>query len=132
MAALVYFTPLGTVFWFMLTLSLVTFLVGIPLAARAERVIGHDPSFVTIDEFAGQWLSMATPFLAFHDPYWALLTFFMFRIFDIAKLWPASHFDRQQGGFGVMADDIVAAVYANVVSHILWFGIIIVRQFFAL
>lgn len=131
-AALVYFTPLGLEFWFMVTISMVAFIGGIPLASRAEKVIGHDPGFVTLDEFAGQWLAMASPFMIVHDPYWALLTFFMFRIFDIAKLWPASHFDRMKGGFGVMADDIAAAVYANIVSHVLWFGTILVRQTFAL
>jgi len=131
-AALVYFTPLGVELWFMVSLATAAFIIGVPLASRAERVIGHDPSFVTLDEFAGQWLAMASPYLAFHDPFWALLTFFMFRIFDIAKLWPASYFDRRTGGFGIMADDIVAALYANIISHLLWFGTIVVREFFDL
>ncbi len=104
--------------------SLGAFLIGIPLADQIEKAIGKDPSFVTLDEFAGQWLALASP-LIFH-PLWPVFAFFCFRAFDIAKVWPASHFDRQEGGLGIMADDMVAGMYANVSAHIIWYGI----QFF--
>jgi len=128
-AALVYFTPWGTNPWILLGLSVAAFIVGIPLARDVEHAIGPDPSFVTLDEFAGQWLAMASPLVMF-DPYWALLTFFVFRVFDIAKIWPASYFDRRPGGLGVMADDMVAGFYANIVCHLIWLGLQFVQAFF--
>jgi phosphatidylglycerophosphatase A len=127
-AALVYFTPWGEHFWVLIGLSLAAFIGGIPLARDTEKAIGHDPSFVTLDEFAGQWLAMASPIVLF-DPYWAVLTFFVFRVFDIAKLWPASYFDRRTGGLGIMADDMVAGLYANIVCHLIWFALQFVLSF---
>lgn len=127
-AALLYFTPIGTEFWVLIGASLAAFIAGIPLAHDIEKAIGPDPSFVTLDEFAGQWLALASPIVLF-DPYWALLSFFVFRIFDISKIWPASYFDRRPGGLGVMADDMVAGIYANVVCHLIWFGLQFVRSF---
>lgn len=108
--------------------SLAAFGVGIPLARDTEKVLGHDPSFITLDEFAGQWLALASPFVLF-DPVWAGLSFFVFRVFDIAKLWPASYFDQRPGGLGVMADDMVAGLYANIVCHLLWFAWQTLRPF---
>ncbi len=130
-AALIYFTPIGTNFTVMIAASLAAFIVGIPLARDVEKAIGHDPSFVTLDEFAGQWLALASPIVLF-DPYWAVLSFFVFRVFDIAKIWPASYFDRTPGGFGVMADDMVAGLYANIVCHLIWFGLQFVNSFLGL
>lgn len=128
-AALVYFTPWGWDFRLLLALSFIAFIVGIPLARDVEKAIGADPSFVTLDEFAGQWLALASPIVLF-DPYWAFLSFFVFRVFDIAKIWPASYFDRRPGGLGVMADDMVAGFYANIVCHCIWLGLEFVRSFF--
>lgn len=127
-AALVYFTPWGHDFWVLLGLSLGAFIIGVPLARDTERAIGHDPSYITLDEFAGQWLALASPIVLF-DPYWAVLSFFVFRVFDIAKLWPASYFDGRPGGFGVMADDMVAGLYANIVCHLVWFALQFVLSF---
>jgi phosphatidylglycerophosphatase A len=45
----------------------------------------------------------------------ALLGFFIFRVFDVIKPYPASRFEAWHGGLGVMADDAMAAVYANLV-----------------
>jgi phosphatidylglycerophosphatase A len=44
---------------------------------------------------------------------WIIAGFILFRIFDILKPWPVSLVDKQiEGGFGIMADDVMAAVYA--------------------
>jgi phosphatidylglycerophosphatase A len=75
--------------------------------------IGHaDPGEIVIDEVAGQWLSLV-PVAA--EPAFYPVAFVAFRIFDIAKVWPVNVLDRRlEGGFGVMADDIVAGIYAAV------------------
>jgi phosphatidylglycerophosphatase A len=75
----------------------------------ATRV--HDPPAIVIDEVVGQWLTLA---LVPIDPVLYALGFLLFRIFDVLKPWPANFVDRAvTGGFGVMLDDVVAAVYAG-------------------
>jgi phosphatidylglycerophosphatase A len=48
-----------------------------------------------------------------------LAAFVAFRAFDIVKLWPTNRFERFPGGWGIMADDVMAGVYANVVLQAL-------------
>ena len=102
--------------------AVVALAVGFPLARRIEEKVGPDPSFFTLDEFAGQWIALISPFVPF-DPIWGIISFLCFRTFDIAKTWPASWFDRQGGGLGIMGDDVVAAIYANICAHFIWFGL---------
>ena len=63
-----------------------------------------------LDEVVGMLIT-----LAFIPVGWsgALAGFFLFRIFDIIKPYPAGRFEALHGGLGVMADDAMAAVYAN-------------------
>jgi phosphatidylglycerophosphatase A len=63
-----------------------------------------------IDEVVGMLIT-----LAFVPVGWtgALAGFFLFRLFDVVKPWPARALERLHGGLGVMADDAMAAVYAN-------------------
>lgn len=124
-AALIYFLPWGSNPWVLLASSLAAFAGGIPIASRVEHAIGDDPSFVTLDEFAGQWLALASPFVI-PNPYWVVISFLTFRVFDIAKVWPASYFDRQRGGLGIMADDMVAGLYANIASHLIWYLLVMI------
>jgi phosphatidylglycerophosphatase A len=63
-----------------------------------------------IDEVAAQWLVLLVAPL---DWRWFAAAFVLFRIFDIAKPWPANAIERRiAGGLGVMLDDVVAAFYA--------------------
>jgi phosphatidylglycerophosphatase A len=71
----------------------------------------HDPPAIVIDEVVGQWLTLALLPL---DPLVYALGFLLFRVLDVLKPWPANFIDRAvTGGFGVMLDDVVAAVYAG-------------------
>ncbi len=91
--------------------ALVALLVGWAASGTIVRR-GHlrDPQFIVIDEVAGQWLALVAAPL---DPRFYALGFVLFRIADILKPWPASHIDRNwHGGLAVMADDVVAALYA--------------------
>ncbi len=78
-------------------------------AIRAARVSG-DPGWVVIDEVGGQWIAM----LALPRPAWPglLAAFLLFRLLDITKPGPIGWADRQEGAFGVMADDVIAGVIA--------------------
>ena len=91
--------------------------VAVSASAAAVRVEGtHDPQEVVIDEFIGQHvalLPLAVPG-AFGWKMW-LLGFILFRAFDIAKPFPLRRLERWPGGWGVVADDLAAGLYAAVV-----------------
>lgn len=95
------------------------FAAGVWAGTVAERYFGGiDPGPIVIDEVVGMLIT-----LAFVPVGWsgALLGFVLFRIFDVIKPYPAGRFERLHGGLGVMADDAMAAVYANVSLRIvLW------------
>jgi len=94
-------------------ISLIVFLVGIPICTRCEQLLyKHDPSEIVIDEIAAILIVMA-PF----EFNWksALCGFAFFRLFDILKPWPVSWADKKVNGLGIMLDDLVAAGYAILV-----------------
>ncbi|MBL6854151.1 MAG: phosphatidylglycerophosphatase A [Alphaproteobacteria bacterium] len=103
--------------------SLVAFLTGVwSTGAYAARTGGEDPSECVIDEVAGQWLACATAPLT---PLAFGIAFILFRFFDITKLWPVSLGERLRGGWGIMADDMIAgALSAIVVAALRWRGLI--------
>jgi phosphatidylglycerophosphatase A len=53
----------------------------------------------------------------------AFVGFFIFRLFDVIKPWPANRFEALPGGLGMMADDAMAAVYGNLALRILVFAL---------
>lgn len=74
-----------------------------------------DPGFVVIDEFAGMWITMVGHTFSFV----ALgLGFVLFRFFDIIKPYPVKRAESLRGGMGVMADDVVAGICANLLLHL--------------
>lgn len=92
------------------------FILGIPAANSMERRYGHDPSQVTIDEVVGMWITL---FLLPKTLTATIGAFFFFRFFDIVKPFPARRFDTVHGGFGIMMDDVFAAIYANIATRLL-------------
>jgi phosphatidylglycerophosphatase A len=90
----------------------VLFAAGVWAGTTAERYFGGiDPGPIVIDEVVGMLIT-----LAFIPVGWsaAATGFVLFRIFDVVKPYPAGRFERMHGGLGVMADDAMAAIYANV------------------
>ncbi len=86
--------------------------VGVWAAEGAARRFGDpDPHPVVVDEIAGQLVT-----LLFVAPGWRtyVLGFFLFRVLDIIKPFPANAAERLPGGSGIMADDLVAGIYGNV------------------
>ena len=68
-----------------------------------------DASEVVIDEVAGQWIALLVIPL---DWLWAIAAFVLFRFFDITKIGPIGMVEKWPGGAGVMADDVIAGVFA--------------------
>lgn len=92
------------------------FSAGIMAANAHQKQTGqHDSPEVVIDELVGQWVALLPIAFAGGNGWRWLVAFCAFRLFDIWKPWPISRIDRQlQGGFGVMADDIAAGLFAAV------------------
>ena len=110
----------GLVLWAVLPSTLVVqataivvlFVVGSWSGSVAERHFGRtDPGEVVVDEVMGMLLTL---FLTGVGWTGAVAGFFLFRIFDIVKPFPARRLEHLPGGLGVMADDAMAAIYANI------------------
>ena len=98
--------------------------LGIWLAGRAEAIWGtRDDPRITIDEVAGMLVSLVyvpAPTGSWGSLQVAVAGFLLFRLFDIWKPVPVRSVEALRGGFGVMADDLVAGLYANLGGQILW------------
>jgi phosphatidylglycerophosphatase A len=123
----------------LLALILVGMVVGVPAAAAMARTEGHrlskvaaatkatmqpgahaspDPSIVVIDEIVGMWVTLvALP----KSVVTYLLAFLAFRIMDIVKPEPARLLEHFPDGWGIMLDDVVAGLYANLATHVILF-----------
>ena len=112
--------PNATVIVVLFAIVVVT-CVGIWAATRTEQLSGRkDPGKVVVDEVAGQFIALF-PLTLF--PRWSTLavivSFILFRFFDIVKPYPANRLQELNGGAGVMLDDLVAGVYAAVIVSIM-------------
>lgn len=93
------------------------FAVGVWAGTTAERYFGGiDPGPIVLDEVVGMLITLALIPVGVSG---ALAGFVLFRIFDVIKPFPARRLEALHGGLGVMADDAMAAVYANVSLRIL-------------
>ncbi|MGD0907839.1 MAG: phosphatidylglycerophosphatase A [Candidatus Acidiferrales bacterium] len=87
-------------------------LLGVYVADRAAKYTGKkDPQFVVVDEVSGQMITYFSPLSVLNWKTW-LLGFILFRVFDIWKPFPARQAESLPGGWGIMADDWIAGIYA--------------------
>ena len=95
------------------------------VAGNAEKSLGeHDSGIIVIDEVVGY---LAATLLL--PPTWTvtIVAFFAFRAFDVWKPFPAAYFDSQvEGGMGVVLDDVVAGLYANLFTRVV---LMLIEQF---
>ncbi len=101
--------------WVFAALCGALFLVGIGCARLAEKLWGEDSQKIVLDEWLGMWVAMlALPFT------WstAIFAFVLFRLFDISKPFPLRRAELLGGGTGVMLDDLLAGVYANLLLQV--------------
>jgi len=94
------------------------FLASVYLGGQAEKLLGKkDPGKVTIDEVVGFLVTMVAI-----EPSWKIVAagFFLFRFFDVVKLFPARWAERKMpGGWGITMDDVFAGIYAHLVLRVL-------------
>ena len=95
---------------------LALFVVGSWAGGIAERHFGRtDPGQVVIDEVMGMLITLFLNPVGWRG---ALGGFLLFRVFDVIKPYPSNRLERLHGGIGVMADDGMAAIYANLALRI--------------
>ena len=91
--------------------------MGFLTAEKAEEIYGKkDSRKIVIDEIAG----MCIVFLGLKPKLWIILAgFLIYRIFDIIKPFPIRNMERLKGAAGIMLDDVIAAVYSNILLQVL-------------
>jgi phosphatidylglycerophosphatase A len=112
LVGLLCFWPLARVPLALLAVAIVgLFFVGVAASTVVAEQVGlHDPGIVVVDEVIGMWITLALlPF----TPLTAALGFLLFRLMDIVKPYPARALERLPGGWGIVADDVMAGIYAN-------------------
>lgn len=103
--------------WLFLVAGALITLPGVWAADQTEKASGKkDPGVVVVDEVAGQWITLGGA-VALNPKSW-LLAFALFRIFDIWKPYPARKLEALHGGAGIMADDVIAGLYAALIMYV--------------
>ena len=101
-----------------LVLTALCFVLGCYLCKKTADDMGiHDHDSIVWDEFVGVFIVLAAvPNLSWQ---WVLAAFVLFRFFDILKPFPIRYFDEKlESGFGIMIDDVLAAIYAVIVVFV--------------
>ena len=107
-------------FWVTAVATLVLTWAGIWASNEAEKYWGHDPVVACVDETVGQWIALLA--VCPGDTWWLILVaFVLFRAFDIFKPLGIRATERLPRGYGMMADDIVAGIYAAIIILIIKF-----------
>ena len=106
---------------FILYASLVLFFIGVAVSTiHAEALKDEDPAEIVIDEWVGQWIAL---WMVPHSFIWGFVSFSFFRIFDIFKLGPVKSMDDIKSGTGIMMDDVIAGIFALLVTQSLFYFI---------
>ena len=91
-------------------ISIFLFLIGgIASDTIVKHSKEHDPSRIVIDEWVGQWVALSMMPINIRT---GVVAFVAFRIFDIIKPWPVRKMEKIPGGWGIMADDVMAGIMA--------------------
>jgi phosphatidylglycerophosphatase A len=98
--------------WLQLSFIVTLFFLGVWAATLAEKDWGHDAGKIVIDEVLGMWVTL---WLVPKSLWLFAAGFLLFRVFDIIKPLGARQSQKLPGGWGVMVDDLLAGVYANLV-----------------
>jgi phosphatidylglycerophosphatase A len=98
-----------------LLLCLLLVLIGVLASTIYSKQLGQkDPHQIVVDEVCGQWLAL---FLVPSGWLPVLISFLLFRFFDVVKPYPIRRLEHLSAGWGIMADDLLAGVYAGILVH---------------
>ena len=103
--------------YFYIPFTIIFIILSVWAAGVVEDIFGEkDPGLIVVDEVSGYLVTMIIiPFSLTN----LVIGFFLFRLFDIVKPPPARRAEKLAGGLGVVTDDLMAGVYANMVLQII-------------
>jgi phosphatidylglycerophosphatase A len=90
-------------------------LLGVFITGKAEQVMSKDDGRIVLDEFAGFFFGV---FFLPKNFVLLVFVFILFRVFDIFKPEPIFRLQKLRSGWGIMADDVMAGIYANICLQI--------------
>ena len=105
--------------WLPVLITIVVLFVGVYVSGKMEAIWGKDSYRIVIDEVAGMCLTLL--FVPVRWPY-LLVGLILFRFFDIAKPFYIRRMEKLDGGWGVMMDDVLAGIYANLLLQLVIFA----------
>jgi phosphatidylglycerophosphatase A len=129
------YLPIAPATWASATVALVGYFLPVPplpvaiaiilagaalavwICGEAEKELGHDAHPIVADEVVGQSIALLG---VAHDPISFAASFALFRIFDVWKPLGAREAQRLHGGWGVVADDVIAGLAACAALHAAW------------
>lgn len=115
-AFLIYFIPGFEKLWIITPAIVLFFIYGVYVSFKFEAVYGKDPSECTVDELVGSWIALvALPKTVLI----AVTSFFIWRILDIIKPFPARTSENLHGGWGIMIDDVISGFYTLIIVHLI-------------
>jgi len=104
----------GHLLIYVLLFALVTW-AGFAFSGQMEKIKKEkDPSCIVIDEVSGAMIAFFMLPMSW-PVFWT--TFFVFRAFDMCKIYPADIYEQKPGAVGVMSDDIIAGIYTNLIMQ---------------
>jgi phosphatidylglycerophosphatase A len=116
LAALLLFYLIKDTVLLYLTFTFSLLILGFLISGRAERIFNKkDHRSIVIDEVCGMLLSLL--FIPYELKF-VVIAFFVFRLMDTVKPYPADRLQDLKGSLGVMSDDIVAGIYTNIILQI--------------
>ena len=114
-----YFPGFGIDSIYFIILILIFLIIGVKASFSLEPEWGEDPQKIVIDEIVGVWITLLYVPFSLSNLFLALI---LFRLFDIFKPLGIRRFESMKNGWGVMMDDVVAGVYANICLQIyIWY-----------
>lgn len=101
-----------------LAVIFISFIIGVYICDKTAKALNHhDHPGIVWDEVVGYLITMINIKFSIVN---LLIGFVLFRFFDILKPWPIKIADQKiPGGFGIMIDDVLAAIYANIVLQLI-------------
>ena len=112
-----YYIISGLPYYLYISFTVLFIILSVWASGIAEGIYGEkDPGYIVADEVSGYLVTMALVPLSLTN---VVIGFFLFRLFDIVKPPPSRQSEKLKGGLGVVMDDVVAGVYANILLQII-------------
>lgn len=102
--------------WYFAVFTVIVAILAFLVSGKAERILQQkDASYIVIDDFLGM---LITYLFIPHNFKFMIIGFFLFRMFDMLKVPPASSLEKLPGSLGIVGDDVIAGIYANIILQL--------------